>query len=391
MATHDARVVVVGGGPHALTVCSLLASHGIGAGGDVVVVEPSGRFMSAWDDAFARLEIPHLRSPSVHHPHPNPYELADFASSAGRSEELHGHYRLPGRELFADFCRELVDDWDLARWVRADTAVDIDPCGVVSLGSGETLRAPHIVIAHNPRRAVRPPGLGHHVETLHAEDLDLRERKPSGPVVVVGGGLTAAQLAVGACSGDCEVVLVHRRPLVQREFDVDPGWLGPKEMTGFTAEPDPARRLAMAQRARGGGSVPAWMLDRLGELAGEGRIRMVCGEVHQDQQARVEVTPWGGAPSAVEAGEVWLGTGWSTDVCDDHLLGPVVEGLKRRSQRLPVCVGGLPVTDSFLRLPGTALVVGGRLATLRLGPSAGNLSGARHLAQCVLSLVGTSA
>ena len=48
---------------------------------------------------------------------------------------------------------------------------------------------------------------------------------------------------------------------------------------------------------------------------------------------------------------------------------------------------GSPVLDSLLRVPGTKVHLAGRAATLQLGPTAGNLSGARHAAMAVVTAV----
>jgi cation diffusion facilitator CzcD-associated flavoprotein CzcO len=106
----SARVVIVGAGPHALTVAAhMLEIDPRGLEGELVVVDPSGRWLGKWRRRMAALEIPHLRSPVVHHPAPPPYELQDFARKAERSTELHGRYQLPGVELFDDFCDSVID------------------------------------------------------------------------------------------------------------------------------------------------------------------------------------------------------------------------------------------------------------------------------------------
>jgi hypothetical protein len=51
-----------------------------------------------------RYEIPWLRSPSPHHPHPNANALRQFAQARQRSRQLEGPYGLPHTDLFADFC-----------------------------------------------------------------------------------------------------------------------------------------------------------------------------------------------------------------------------------------------------------------------------------------------
>ena len=35
--------------------------------------------MSQWQQQFAAQQIPYLRSPAVHHPDPNPFQLRTFA------------------------------------------------------------------------------------------------------------------------------------------------------------------------------------------------------------------------------------------------------------------------------------------------------------------------
>jgi hypothetical protein len=55
-------------------------------------------------------------------------------------------------------------------------------------------------------------------------------------------------------------------------------------------------------------------------------------------------------------------------------------------------VGGRPVLERSLRLPGSVVHVAGRLAQLEIGPAAGNLFGARRAAERVVaSIVGADA
>ena len=61
------RVVVVGAGPHGLAAALHLVAADPGIRDEVVVVDPVGGWLRAWDERFARLEIEHLSSPGVHH------------------------------------------------------------------------------------------------------------------------------------------------------------------------------------------------------------------------------------------------------------------------------------------------------------------------------------
>lgn len=76
-----------------------------------VVLDPAGDWLQQWQHQFAAYNIPHLRSPVVHHPDPDPHALRTFAES--RSSELFPPYDLPGTQLFHDFCQEVIRRWEL--------------------------------------------------------------------------------------------------------------------------------------------------------------------------------------------------------------------------------------------------------------------------------------
>jgi hypothetical protein len=84
-------------------------------------------------------------------------------------------------------------------------------------------------------------------------------------LLIVGGGLSAAQLALMATdaqSGWSEVVLCARRPLTVRPFDIATSWMArhwsmafDEAELGFYRETTPAGRAAALATARDGGSV----------------------------------------------------------------------------------------------------------------------------------------
>ncbi len=406
-------VVVVGGGPHALTVAAHLADASPALVDDLVVLDPSGGFTRTWRHRFAAMGIAHLRSPAVHQPDPDAHALRRFVQHHDRATELHGRYGLPGTGLFDDFCDAVVDDYGLADCVVPAVATHVSTDGVVTVDDGSVIEARHVVLAHAPTTA-RWPAWAAGVDCVrHSDDVDLRMHPDmtGRRVAVIGGGIGAGHLACGAAIRGAHVHLVHRRPLVERNFDTDPGWLGPKEMRGFTAERDLHARGVMAAAARGGGSIPPWILDHLADLAdldnladqaGGGRLEIVHRDVHSCHApagggVRLEFTAGDSAASnraaggwaaggraaggCVEVDEVWLATGHVLDIANDPIMGPLVQGPGRR------LVGGFAVLDRHLGLPDTPVHVIGRPATLYLGPTAGNLSGARHAAELVVDAV----
>ena len=364
------RLVIVGAGPHALTIAAHFVAADRSLADDLVVIDPSGTWMHAWRRAFTALEIDHLRSPVVHHPHPDPYGLLAFARTHRRSPELHGKYQTPGSRLFDDFCNHVVDEFALGGTVMPGTVTAVDPGGLVTycVDRGrrtERVHGDQVVFAQQPRRAVRPdvgspPGDRQH---RHAADVDLDAVGAGDHVAIVGGGLTAGHLVCGAARRGATADLVVRRPVVEREFDTDPGWLGPREMRAFLDTKCLEARARLAVEARGGGSMPGWMLSRLRDLAAAGRVRIRC--LNGNERISDPTT---------DAHHLWYATGWVTDPLGDPVLGPLVEDSGCRT------VGDLLVLGGRLELPGTAVHVVGRPATLHLGPTAGNLAGARRAA-----------
>jgi G3E family GTPase len=87
-------IAVIGAGPHALTCVTHLLQKRKSWQRRIMVFDCSGEWLSQWRQQFAQLEIPHLRSPAVHHPDPNPFALRGFAEN--RAPELYPPYDLPG-------------------------------------------------------------------------------------------------------------------------------------------------------------------------------------------------------------------------------------------------------------------------------------------------------
>jgi hypothetical protein len=369
-----ARVAIVGAGPQGLTVAVYLVAAGVDPA-DLVVIDPAGDWLVQWRRRFAALGIEHLRSPSVHHPHPDPYALADFAAEQRRTDELHHRYRLPSTALFHDFCDQLIDEQGLSGLVRRDSVDSIAAAGEIGLASGASLAVDHVVWATNP--AVVSPVGGCAPTTREAQLLAPQE---GATVAVVGGGLTAAHLVARAVDAGAHVEWVMRRPVVEREFDTDPGWLGPLEMQGFARIADRAERLQRVIEARGGGTVPPWMMQRLRPAERSGQICRRVGRVDAAAGASGEVRFLvDGRPLVADV--VWDATG-------DRPCTSAAPPLDQLCDELGVARhGGRPELDRMLRLPGSVVHVAGRLAQLELGPTAGNLAGARRAAELVVGAV----
>ncbi|WP_416671280.1 SidA/IucD/PvdA family monooxygenase [Egbenema bharatensis] len=382
-------LAIVGAGPHALTLVTHLLQKKKSMRGRFIVFDPSGQWMRQWNHQFAALEIPHLRSPAVHQPDPDPHALRTFAE--GRSHELFPPYDLPGTKLFQDFCQEVIRRWQLQTCVYPAQVLQIQPLTEqrsrfhLELSNGQTIVARRVVIAngggrpHLPEWVERIPQNYPSDRLLHSHQVNLRGLHLRGErVLIIGGGLTSGHLAVGAIQRGAQVMLMSRRSIYEKLFDADPGWLGPKYLKDFWAEPNWFTRWQMIQQARNGGSMTPAMLTQLRRLQRDGKITFY--EQCQVSQAQWMNNAWQICCTNAAVHDcihhqridhIWLATGSQLDATAHPLLQQVLH-----THPLEV-VNGLPVVDEYLRWRGCELFVMGGLAALQVGPTARNLSGAR--------------
>lgn len=383
-------LAIVGGGPHALTLTMHLLQKKKSLRGRFLAFDPSGTWMSQWNHQFAALEIPHLRSPAVHQPDPDPHALRTFAES--RRNELFPPYDLPGTRLFGDFCRDAIARWQLQTSVYPAQVKRIEPFHshrrsrfCLELSNGQTVVARRVILAngggipHLPEWVGQIPTNYPRDRLLHSHQVDLRGLQLRGErVLIVGGGLTSGHLAVGALQRGAEVLLMSRRTLYEKLFDADPGWLGPKYLKDFWAESDWHTRWQTIQQARNGGSMTPAMLTQLRRWERDGKITLY--EKCQISQAHWRGDCWQVCCDNSTVHEcihhqnldrIWLATGSRLDATHHPLLQNVVSAYPNS------IINGLPVVDECLRWKGCELFLMGGLAALRVGPTARNLSGAR--------------
>ena len=394
MAQSQIDIAVIGAGPQALTLIThLLQKHkrmrerlSRGFSPGFQVFDPSGAWLSQWHKQFSAQEIRHLRSPAVHHPDSNPHNLLAFAT--GRGDELYNPYNRPGTQLFQDFCETVIDRWHLQDQVTKAKIVGLSPRRrgfQLTLDNGQTAIARRVVIATGAATPNIPDWAkqvsGYPPERLcHAQAVSLPAlRSLAGEtVLIVGGGLSSAHLAIGALKRGAKVLLMGRRAFQEKIFDADPGWLGPKYLKGFNAEIDWDNRWGMIQQARNGGSFTPETLTRLRKFSKEGRVFLY-------EHCQVTHVTWEGDRWQVQCNNsaahdcfahqsidrIWLATGTALDVAVHPLLQEVIQ------QYPPEIVHGLPVLDQHLRWPGCELFLMGPWAALQVGPVARNLFGAK--------------
>lgn len=384
-------IAIIGAGPQALTLVTHLLQKRQKLRQRFLVFDPSGTWMKRWQQQFEALEIEHLRSPAVHHPHPDPFALRRFAQN--RPNELYPPYDLPGSKLFEEFCQEVIEEWDLQNKVIKAAVTEIEPINDVgrprfriSWQDGNSIIARRVVLATGAGKMVAPDWV-EKISTpypkdklCHSQDVDLRGLQMAGEqVLIIGGGLTSGHLAVGAIKRGAKVLLMPRRQLQEKLFDAEPGWLGPKYLKGFFAQTDWETRWELIQQARNGGSMTPAMITQMRRLKREGKITFY-------EQCQVVEAQWLGDRWRVycddgleyECQRIWYATGTRFDALAHPLLTNVL-----KAYPTPI-VNGLLVLDEALRLPGSEFYVMGGLAALRVGPVARNLYGAKMASEHIV-------
>ena len=383
-------LAIVGAGPQALTLVTHLLQKKKSMRNRFVVIDPSGQWLQQWQHQFSAYEIPHLRSPIVHHPDPNPYALRAFAES--RADELFPPYDLPGTQLFHDFCQEIIRRWQLQGRVVPAQVNGLEPIRErgrqrfrLTFTNGQVLTARRIVLAiaggvpHVPDWVNALPQNYPPERLCHSHQVDLRRLQLAGEqILIVGSGLTAGHLAVGAISRGAQVMMMARRTFYEKLFDAEPGWLGPKYLKGFHAEPSWENRWQMIRDARNGGALTPAVLTKLRRLERSGKLSFY--EQCEVQSATWQDNTWQVSCNHPEAhhcithlpiDRIWLATGSTLDVNQWPLLSAV------REQYPLADVEGLPILDKHLRWPGCNLFIMGGAAALQVGPVARNLFGGK--------------
>ena len=372
--------LIIGGGIHGVHIAARLLGQARVARERLRIVDPGDRLLACWRASTATTGMTHLRSPSVHNLDLNPMSLQRFAGKRKRSEPdlFAPPYDRPALTLFNAHCDQVTEAFGLADLHVQDRAttcsVDCDGVGV-RLSSGTELAARQIVLAVGASEQPEWPAWAprNHTRVHHVFEPAFDGWPTSTEtVVVIGGGISAGQVALRLAGEGHGVHLVSLHALRQHQFDSDPGWLGPKYMAGFRRERDPGRRRARILEARNRGSVPPDVERALRRAFARGELRWHEDEVVGFDAARRGLELRLASGTLLKADRVLLATGFATRRPGGSMVDDLIE-----SASLPCGRCGYPIVDTSLRWH-PRVYVSGPLAELELGPASRNIAGARR-------------
>ena len=83
---------IIGGGIQGTTIAIQLRALGLSQD-DLSIIDPYSSLCEQFNDFSHRISMPYLRSPIVHHIHPNPFHLKQFAKMQQYTHATYGQYQ----------------------------------------------------------------------------------------------------------------------------------------------------------------------------------------------------------------------------------------------------------------------------------------------------------
>ena len=330
--------------------------------------------------------------PVIGHCAPASRGHGEWPNAAGRRSErksglFRAPYKRPALHFFNSHCEQVLGRFGLADLhiqERADSCVLDEGGAVVELSDGQRVVAENLVLAIGAGASLNwPSWASRDTEgVFHIFEPEF-DGWPIGPerVVVIGGGISACQVALRLVDEGHDVCLVSRHALRKHQFDSEPGWLGPKYMAGFSRVKDLGRRRALINEARHRGSVPPGVHRSIRNAVRHGRLQWHQGVVDELSAALDGVMLMLVDGREIAADRVLLATGFASNRPGGRMIDRLI-----RSAQLPCAPCGYPVVDSELRWH-PRVYVSGPLAELELGPVSRNIAGARRAADRMVTSV----
>lgn len=374
--------VIVGGGIHGTYLSNVLVSE-LGWPADLVkVIDPYDCACGRWKEQTARTGMQFLRSPIVHHLGVSPWDLKNYkqanagkswASSLGRKER-------PSLAMFNRHVDDLCEKRGLSKLrVQAEaTAIFRTAAGLRVRTTAGDFETKSVILATSSNDKLMMPVWAAEIapvaKHIFQRDFTLDAIRPGERQVIVGAGITAAQVSLYAASvSPGRVRLIVRRPLKIAEFDSDPCWMGPKCLSLFAEEPSYIKRRELIKSARNKGTVTPEVYQAIRRAERRGELEVVVAEV-----ASARAT-WSGQVTLLDAynnhlalaSSVILATGFMPGRPEGQLLDQLIAEFN-----LPVAPDGFPIVEKNLHWKD-GIYVTGALAELEVGPPARNILGAR--------------
>ncbi|KAI2635073.1 FAD binding domain-containing protein [Xylaria nigripes] len=408
---------------------------------DLLALDAFGaNWMQRWADLFKTFDITHLRSPMFFHIDPAERDsLLSYAYTNGRDDELRElsgcvgkelskhqrkkrekmgrqaqniptiderdrrDYYVPSTPLFLSHCKCVAERYNLNNNILSHEQVEdirYDYCMEYSdeqkIFSVKTNKGCHygkivvLAIGGNPPQipcALNPQEMEGATHAMRIKEfppsylLKKMAVRAETNVLVVGGGLTSAQIADLAIRRNVtKIWLIMRGALKVKLFDTGLEWVGKFrniEHAKFWNSETSEERYEKILDARNGGSVTPYYKKIIENHSQTGRLAVLQNTTIDSKSWDPVSKTWtvslkGEGKDLPPIDHIYFATGVGTDFESLPFLQSMRQDYPVRS------CGGYPcITDKMAWRDDVPMFVAGRLAALQLGPSALNLIGAR--------------
>lgn len=378
---------MIGGGVQGTFVSHVLSVRLGVSRDDIRVLDPHVNPLARWQQTTDACGMRFLRSPAAHHVGIRTNELLDWTRANcpdWRREYLQPYLR-PSLACWNAHAKSVIDEHRLEEMRIRGSALDIhrsDDGSFHVQTSVESIHSKRIVLATGNSQPLHYPALpvdsdlaGERIRHLFDPAFRRSDIQAGENVVIVGSGVSAAQLAIRlAGEQGCRIqVLTDGMPQLSW-FDSDPGWNGPRLLSRLAAIADPEERQRMVSEARIRGSFPGDTAASLLECTILGKMTMLTGRLESVCQAG-NCVHLRFNDEHLTTDRLVFATGFSTAVPAAPLVGQLSARLG-----LPVSSCGWPVVNQYCEWAAGVLVCGA-LAQLELGPVSRNISGIRSFAR----------
>lgn len=381
--------LIIGAGIHGTHLALHLTQRGGVKPADIRVLDPYPAPLEVWNRVTRAVGMEFMRSPIVHNLHWDQGSLGVYSriNQGSPMTRFIPPFGRPSLALFNAHAAHLISKFDLKALLIQGRATNITRTAggwrvETDRGSLDTRR---VVLAIGLSEQPFWPDWAQNfkgsaaVRHVFSPDFD-REALPDWRhAVVVGGGITAAQLALSLVErSPGTVTLVRRHNERIYDFDSDVGWMNATNLRGFAQVDDYDERRRIIRQARHRGSIPGDVRAALTAAVAAGALNLMHGAVES----------FAGNPAltlnlcdkqTIAADLVILGTGYAQSRPGGNLVTDAIA-----TYGLPLAGCGYPIVSTTLEwAPG--LYVSGPLAELEIGPASRNIIGARMAGQRLMS------
>lgn len=383
-------MLVIGGGIHGTIISYALARY---FNVDYHrVLDPHTEPLSLWNRNCMACGMQFLRSPAAHNLTPHALSLLRYAKKKNipREHNFIPRYSRPRYSLFQEYSADLIKTHALHQFRLLGSAITLNhtPQSVRVETDNGILEARRVILAIGTTSLLNIPEwaephyrhASHRCDHIYSDTFSLRNYRQKRRIAIIGGGLSAAQLALTLCTANSTdrnpIYIIARHALRHADFDSDPCFIGPACLRQYNRE-SRAQKKIILDRGRNIGTIPPNVMDALQRAIQNNTIKVLTDAVtalaplRKSADTMSSYTLQFRSAQTLEIDALILATGFQQTALRSTFLQNVLH-----ENRLAVDDDRFPITDQQLRWNRHIFVSGG-LALLTNGPAAANIIGAQ--------------